>query len=129
MATDIIARGMATKALAQDGTSNYAALTNKPSINGVELSGNKTAEELMGQLKGWLDSYVKLGEHLERASVAYADSKKKLTDSNQSVVKKISKLEKLGLAPKRSAGRVRANARLAGPESVIPPALQDPSEE
>lgn len=89
----------------------------------------KTAEELMGQLKGWLDSYVKLGEHLERASVAYADSKKKLTDSNQSVVKKISKLEKLGLAPKRSAGRVRANARLAGPESVIPPALQDPSEE
>lgn len=28
------------------GTTNYAALTNKPSINGVELSGNKTTAEL-----------------------------------------------------------------------------------
>ena len=80
----------------------------------------KTAEELMGQLKGWMDSYVKLGEHLGKAAAAYEESKKKLTDSNQSVVKKIGKLEKLGLAPKRSNAKIKTGARLAGPESVIP---------
>lgn len=51
MATDIIARGMAAKALSQGGggeggTANYNSLTGKPSINGVELTGNKTAAEL-----------------------------------------------------------------------------------
>ena len=80
----------------------------------------KTAEELMGQLKGWMDSYVKLGEHLGKAAAAYEESKKKLTDSNQSVVKKIGKLEKLGLAPKRSNAKIKTGARLAGPGSVIP---------
>ena len=89
----------------------------------------KTAEELMGQLKGWMDSFVKVGEHLEKASAAYSESRKKLTDSGQSVVKKIGKLEKLGLAPKRSTGRIKAGARLTGPESVIPPSLRDPSED
>ena len=74
----------------------------------------------MGQLKGWMDSYVKLGEHLGKAAAAYEESKKKLTDSNQSVVKKIGKLEKLGLAPKRSNAKIKTGARLAGPESVIP---------
>ena len=83
----------------------------------------KTAEELMGQLKGWMDSYVKLGEHLGKAAAAYEESKKKLTDSNQSVVKKIGKLEKLGLAPKRSNAKIKTGARLAGPESVIPQEL------
>lgn len=29
------------------GSSNYNDLSNKPSINGVELVGNKTSEELM----------------------------------------------------------------------------------
>jgi len=85
----------------------------------------KTAEELMGQLKGWMDSYVKLGDHLEKAAAAYADSRKKLTDSNQSVIKKIGKLEKLGLAPKRSAARIKPGARQQGPESVIPRELSD----
>lgn len=89
----------------------------------------KTAEELMGQLKGWMDSYVKIGEHLEKASAAYADARKKLTESNQSVIKKIGKLEKLGLAPKRSAGKIKATARLAGPESVIPQSLRESSED
>ncbi len=28
------------------GTSDYSALTNKPSINGIELNGNKTSEDL-----------------------------------------------------------------------------------
>ena len=89
----------------------------------------KTAEELMSQLKGWLDSYVKLGDHLKKASDAYADSTKKLTESNQSVVKKIGKLEKLGLSPKRSNAKIKPGARLTGPESVIPKELADASEE
>ena len=37
--------GIYTK-FSMDGTSDYEALTNKPSINGHELIGNKTAEEL-----------------------------------------------------------------------------------
>lgn len=37
--------GVYTK-LSADGTSDYEVLTNKPSINGHELIGNKTAEEL-----------------------------------------------------------------------------------
>ena len=83
----------------------------------------KTSEELMSQIKGWLDSFVKMGEHLEKAASAYEDTKKKLTDSNQSVVKKIAKLEKLGLAPKRSQGKIKPGARQMGPESVIPKEL------
>lgn len=37
--------GIYTK-FSEDGVSNYEVLTNKPSINGHELVGNKTAEEL-----------------------------------------------------------------------------------
>ena len=44
MAVDTIARGMA--ASAQGGSSDYSDLTNKPSINGVTLSGNKTSSDL-----------------------------------------------------------------------------------
>lgn len=44
MAVDTIARGMA--ASAQGGSSDYSDLTNKPSINSVTLSGNKTTSDL-----------------------------------------------------------------------------------
>ena len=83
----------------------------------------KTAEELMGQLNGWMGSYVKIGESLEKAQSAYKDSTKKLTESNQSVVKKIQKLEKLGLSPKRSQGKIKTTGRTMGPESIIPTSL------
>lgn len=83
----------------------------------------KTAEELMSQLKGWMESYVKIGDYLGKASSAYEDSKKKLSDSNQSVLKKIGKLEKLGIAPKRSNAKIKTGSRLSGPESVIPKEL------
>lgn len=83
----------------------------------------KTAEELMGQLRGWMDSYVKIGEGLERASAAYEDSRKKLVDSNQSVIKKIGKLEKLGVAPKRSGGKIKTTTRLDGSQTIIPKEL------
>lgn len=38
--------GIPTRMTGEGGTSNYEVLTNKPSINGHELIGNKTAEEL-----------------------------------------------------------------------------------
>ena len=38
--------GIPTRLTGESGSSDYAALTNKPSINGHELIGNKTAEEL-----------------------------------------------------------------------------------
>ena len=84
-----------------------------------------TAEELMGQLRGWLEAYVKLGEHLGKASEAYADAKSKLTDSQQSVVKKIGKLERLGLAPKRSKARIKSTSRQGEGGSIIPKELEE----
>jgi len=83
----------------------------------------KTAEELMSQLHGWMDSYVSIGASLKKASDAYDDAKKKLIESNQSVVKKIQKLEKIGLSPKKSKGKIKTNGRMAGPESIIPQEL------
>lgn len=83
----------------------------------------RTAGELMSQLKGWMDAYVNLGSFLEKAQNAYAESTKKLRDSNQSVMKKIQKLENLGLSPRRSQAKIRTKGRTAGPESAIPPAL------
>lgn len=85
-----------------------------------------TASELMSQLKTWMDSFVKVGDSLEGALSAYNDSKKKLTESNQSVVRKIDKLERLKLAPKRSNARIKAGARMVGgQESIIPVKLAD----
>lgn len=85
-----------------------------------------TASELMGQLKNWMDSFVKVGEHLEKARTAYDDSKKKLVESNQSVIKKIDKLEHLRIAPKRSNAKIKAGARISGGrESVIPAELME----
>ena len=87
----------------------------------------KTAEELMTQLKGWMDSYVEVGRLLDKAKGSYDESKRKLTDSNQSVVKKIGKLEKLGLGPKRSTGRIKTGSRMnaSAQESVIPMEFSD----
>ena len=89
----------------------------------------RTASELMGQLQGWMSSFVDIGTSLDRAVKSYAESKKKLADSRQSVIGKIGKLESLGLSPKRSRGRVRISARKTGPESVIPKELENPGME
>ncbi len=83
----------------------------------------KTAEELMSQLNGWMESYVAIGTMLGKAQSAYETSTKKLTESNQSVVKKIQKLEKLGLSPKKSQAKIKTSARKTGPESIVPPEL------
>lgn len=85
-----------------------------------------TAEELMSQLRAWMDAYVKVGDALEKASGAFVESRRKLVDSNQSVVRKIDKLERLGLAPKRSAAKLKPGARMVqGKESIIPKELSD----
>ena len=85
-----------------------------------------TASELMGQLRNWLDSFVKVGELLGRTGDAYSEAKKKLMDSNQSVIRKIDKLEKLKISPKRSGGKLKAGGRtVGGVESVIPKELSD----
>ena len=83
----------------------------------------KTAEELMSQLNGWMSNYVKIGESLEKAMSSFEESTLKLKDSNQSVMKKIQKLEKLGLSPKRSQARIKTSGRTQGPESIIPESL------
>ena len=85
----------------------------------------KTAEELMSQLNNWMSSYVRTGELLGKALDSYQDTTKKLSESNQSVIRKIQKLEKLGLSPKRSQGKIRTTARISAPESIIPQALSD----
>lgn len=83
----------------------------------------KTAEELMSQLEAWMDSFVSLGETMEKASKAYDETKRKLKESNQSVMKKIDKLEKLGLSPKKSKARISTSSRTTGPASIIPKEL------
>ena len=45
LTTDLVARAMAAGA-GSGGTSDYSQLLNKPSINGVELNGNKTNSDL-----------------------------------------------------------------------------------
>ena len=83
----------------------------------------KTAEELMSQLKGWMDSFVDIGKNLDKLKGAYDETTKKLSTSNQSVIKKIQKLEKLGLSPKKSQGKIKTTGRTMGPESIIPKEL------
>lgn len=47
MAVDIVARALAIKnAGGTGGTTNYNQLTNKPSINNIALTGNKTSADL-----------------------------------------------------------------------------------
>ena len=66
---------------------------------------------------------------MKKAVEAYGESTRKLKDSNQSVIRKIEKLERLGLSPKRSRGKVRTSSRGdASSASVIPVPLR-PEEE
>ena len=90
----------------------------------------KTAEELISQLKAWMGAYAEVGKFLDKARDSYDDSKKKLIDSNQSVVKKIGKLERLGLTPRRSVAKIKTGTRLqAGKESVIPAEFMETTNE
>ncbi|MCQ2180440.1 MAG: DNA recombination protein RmuC [Bacteroidales bacterium] len=87
-----------------------------------------TASELMSQLKNWMDSFVKVGDYLDKARISYEDSRKKLVESNQSVIRKIDKLEHLKLSPKRSNARIKSGARIVnGQESIIPAELSSDS--
>lgn len=83
----------------------------------------KTGEELMSQIRGWLSAYEKIGVALTDAQTAFNDASGKLSESNQSVIKKIQKLEKLGLSPRKSRGKIKTGSRISKPESVIPASL------
>ncbi|MCQ2182077.1 MAG: DNA recombination protein RmuC [Bacteroidales bacterium] len=86
----------------------------------------KAGSELMSQLKNWMDSFMKIGDNLSTAAKAYNDAKSALMDSSQSVIKKIDKLEKLGLSPKRSKAKLKPGTRITGGhESIIPTGLSD----
>ncbi|MCR5561656.1 MAG: DNA recombination protein RmuC [Bacteroidales bacterium] len=85
-----------------------------------------TAAELMSALGNWMDTYARLGDAIEKVGGAYRESTRQLKESNQSVVKKIAKLEKLRVGPKRSRAAVKAGGRKgvsAASESIIPAVL------
>lgn len=82
---------------------------------------HKTASELMTQLQSWMSSYVAVGEQLDKVVGTYNESKRKLSESNQSVLQKIRKLERQGIAPKKTT--VKSASRKSGSESVIPQQL------
>lgn len=84
---------------------------------------HKVASELMTQLQSWLVSYTVVGEQIEKAAKSYSESRRKLVESNQSVIQKIRKLEKHGLAPKKTS--LKSSSRRSGPESIIPAGLLD----
>lgn len=84
----------------------------------------KTASELMSALENWMGEYVKVGERLEALNKSYGESSRLLSESSQSVVKKVAKLEKLGATRKRSNAALKTGGRMiGGRESVIPGAL------
>lgn len=84
----------------------------------------KTASELMSVLENWMAEYVKVGEKLKELGKSYGESTRLLTESNQSVVKKIAKLEKLGATRKRSNAGLKSGGRMIGGRgSVIPSEL------
>ena len=81
----------------------------------------KTASELMSVLENWMAEYVKVGEKLKDLGKSYGESTRLLTESNQSVVKKIAKLEKLGATRKRSNAGLKSGGRMIGGRSSIIP--------
>lgn len=86
----------------------------------------KAGAELMSELKGWMAAFADVGTGLAQAQAAYDRSRKLLTGSNQSVIRKIDKLERLGLAPKRSNAKIKAGGRMVGGrESIIPAAFAE----
>ena len=90
----------------------------------------KTASELMSVLENWMNEYVKVGEKLKDLGRSYDQSTRLLKESNQSVIKKISKLEKLGATRKRSNASLKTGGRMiAGKASVIPSQLADSLDE
>ena len=90
----------------------------------------KTASELMSVLENWMGEYVKMGDKLREVGRSYDETTRLLTGSNQSVVKKIAKLEKLGATRKRSNAGLKSGGRMvAGRASVIPTALAQGLEE
>ena len=65
-----------------------------------------------------------MGDKIKAVSDSYGESTRLLKESNQSVIKKISKLEKLGATRKRSNAGLKSGGRMiGGRSSVIPSEL------
>ena len=89
----------------------------------------KTASELMSAVENWMGEYVKLGNKLEELNRSYSESTRLLKGSSQSVVKKISKLEKLGATRKRSNAGIKSSGRLIGGKASVIPSQLAPEED
>ena len=71
-----------------------------------------------------MKEYVKVGDKLRELNKSYDESTRLLTESSQSVVRKIAKLEKLGATRKRSNASLKTGGRMVGgKQSVIPTQL------
>ena len=78
----------------------------------------------MSVLENWMKEYVKVGDKLKELGKSYDESTRLLTESSQSVVRKIAKLEKLGATRKRSNASLKTGGRMVGgKQSVIPTQL------
>ena len=62
-----------------------------------------------------------MGDRLKEVGRAYDESTRLRTESNQSVVKKIAKLEKLGSTRKRSNAATKSGGRMVGGRSSVIP--------
>ena len=58
MAQDSVARALALSALNNAGSSDYTDLSNKPSIENITLSGNKSASDLGLATQSWVTAQV-----------------------------------------------------------------------
>lgn len=90
----------------------------------------KTGEELMSQLRSWLEQFVKVGNSIASAQKSYDEAMGKLSTSQQSALRKgesilgnIRKLECMGLEPKKSKAKIKTGARIIGTGSIIPDVL------
>lgn len=83
-----------------------------------------TASEMMSQIKNWLETYEKVGNFLEKAQDAYVESVKKVRDSNQSVINKIVKLERMGVSTKPSQAKISSKSRVEATKTVVPASFE-----
>jgi hypothetical protein len=112
MAVDMIARMMAMGSGGGGGTSNYNQLTNKPSINGVTLTGDKTTSDL-----GIVENAQADWSQTDSTADDYIKNKPTITDVNDAVLT----IQKNGTA----VGTFSANAATAATINITVPVDAD----
>ncbi|MBQ3882463.1 MAG: DNA recombination protein RmuC [Bacteroidales bacterium] len=93
----------------------------------------QTAGELLSKIEDWLSAYEGIGESLQQAQKSYDEATKALKSSDRSVIKKIGKLQELGITPKKRKTKLKKGGDALAPLTVIPKSLSaeddEPSEE